>query len=201
MVLGRLVRGLHAEHHSIIRSTWLTKIFVTGDVLSFFVQGAGGGIWATATNSSDPTTAIKSGQNIILGGLFLQILMFGLFVVVAFIFHARLKRSPTARVYTYGIIWEPTMFMLEGVSALILFRNIFRVLEYIQGRDGYLLSREWSTYICDASPMAMGMIIFWWWYPSSICWQDKMLERVNSVEEQPNQNFSIALAAPGGERS
>lgn len=41
MVLGRLMRYLHAEHHSLIRVTWVTKIFVGGDVLSFLMQAAG----------------------------------------------------------------------------------------------------------------------------------------------------------------
>lgn len=41
MILGRLIRVLDAEHFSIIRTRWLTKIFVLGDVLSFAVQGIG----------------------------------------------------------------------------------------------------------------------------------------------------------------
>lgn len=41
MILGRLIRNLEAERLSIIRTTWLTKIFVLGDVLSFLVQAGG----------------------------------------------------------------------------------------------------------------------------------------------------------------
>jgi hypothetical protein len=41
MVLGRIIRLTDGEAHSIIRVNWLTKIFVTGDVLSFLVQSAG----------------------------------------------------------------------------------------------------------------------------------------------------------------
>ena len=41
MVLGRLIRLLDAHHHSLVRTKWLTKLFVTGDVLSFLTQGAG----------------------------------------------------------------------------------------------------------------------------------------------------------------
>ncbi len=37
MILGRIVRLVDGERCSIIRSTWVTKIFVTGDVLSFFM--------------------------------------------------------------------------------------------------------------------------------------------------------------------
>jgi hypothetical protein len=41
MILGRMIRLLDAEAHSLIRTTRLTKIFVAGDVLSFLVQSGG----------------------------------------------------------------------------------------------------------------------------------------------------------------
>lgn len=41
MVLGRLIRLLDAHEYAIVRTTWLTKIFVVGDVLSFMTQSAG----------------------------------------------------------------------------------------------------------------------------------------------------------------
>lgn len=41
MILGRIIRLTDGERHSMIRSNWLTKIFVLGDVLSFFVQSGG----------------------------------------------------------------------------------------------------------------------------------------------------------------
>lgn len=41
MILGRIIRLTDGERHSMIKSTWLTKIFVLGDVLSFFVQSGG----------------------------------------------------------------------------------------------------------------------------------------------------------------
>lgn len=41
MLLGRIILALQAESHSLLKKKWLTKIFVTGDVLSFLLQGAG----------------------------------------------------------------------------------------------------------------------------------------------------------------
>lgn len=41
MVLGRIILLVDGEELSLIRKKWLTKIFVTGDVLSFVMQGAG----------------------------------------------------------------------------------------------------------------------------------------------------------------
>jgi len=41
MILGRLIRMLDAEQYALIRTKWMTKVFVTGDVISFLAQGAG----------------------------------------------------------------------------------------------------------------------------------------------------------------
>lgn len=41
MILGRLIRLLEADSYSLIRTTWLTKFFLVGDVLSFMSQSAG----------------------------------------------------------------------------------------------------------------------------------------------------------------
>lgn len=41
MLLGHIILLLQAESHALLGRKWLTKIFVTGDVLSFLLQGAG----------------------------------------------------------------------------------------------------------------------------------------------------------------
>ena len=41
MILGRLIVLLEADSYSVIRPRWLTKVFVLGDLLSFFAQGGG----------------------------------------------------------------------------------------------------------------------------------------------------------------
>lgn len=41
MMLGRIAIVSESEHKLIIRRSWLTKIFVLGDILAFFVQVVG----------------------------------------------------------------------------------------------------------------------------------------------------------------
>jgi hypothetical protein len=41
MELGRIVLMVDGERSLFIRRTWLTKLFVTGDVLSFLMQSSG----------------------------------------------------------------------------------------------------------------------------------------------------------------
>ena len=41
MKLGRIVKAVNGEGCCVIKLRWLTKLFVAGDVMSFFVQGGG----------------------------------------------------------------------------------------------------------------------------------------------------------------
>lgn len=53
VVLGRLIRKLHAERFSLIRINWLTKFFVAGDVLSFLMQSSGEFTWLSWRSKTD----------------------------------------------------------------------------------------------------------------------------------------------------
>lgn len=41
MILGRIILLLDAEPYALIRRSWLTKVFVAGDVVSFLIQACG----------------------------------------------------------------------------------------------------------------------------------------------------------------
>lgn len=45
MILGRIIILVDGQEHSFIRPQWLTKIFVIGDVVCFFLL-AGGGVYS-----------------------------------------------------------------------------------------------------------------------------------------------------------
>lgn len=106
----------------------------------------------------------KLGEKVTIVGLFIQICIFGFFVVTSVIFHARLRNQPT-QVATHGHIpWTRYLVVLYATSGIILVRSIFRAIEYIQGNDGYLISHEVFLYIFDALFMAVVMAIFLIWY-------------------------------------
>ena len=41
MELGRIIHLVKGQKHALIRVSWMTKIFVTGDILSFLMQASG----------------------------------------------------------------------------------------------------------------------------------------------------------------
>ena len=60
------------------------------------------------------------------------------------------------------------MYMLYGVSALIIVRSIFRIVEYVMGTDGYPLTHEWTLYVFDTVPMLVVSALFYFRYPDNI---------------------------------
>ncbi|KAG0633244.1 RTA1 like protein-domain-containing protein [Tuber brumale] len=153
MILGRLIASIEAEHHSLIRKTWLTKIFVAGDLLSFLMQSTGGALMAKGADS------VKMGEHIVLGGLFVQILFFGLFMIATVVFHLHLRKNPT-QASQVSTAWRTLLMALYIASLSILVRSLFRVVEYLQGREGYLMSNEVWLYIFDAVLMLSVTVLF-----------------------------------------
>jgi len=114
-------------------------------------------------------SAMRTGSNVVVGGLCSQILFFGFFLVVAVVFYTRIRRSPTVRSSPgSGIPWRKHLHALYAASALIMIRSIFRVVEYIQGNDGYLMRHEAYSYVFDSVLMLGVMILFNIIHPSEV---------------------------------
>ncbi|MCJ1281756.1 hypothetical protein MMC26_001079 [Xylographa opegraphella] len=163
MQLGRIILATDGEKYSLIKRTWLTKIFVMGDVLSFGVQAAGGGIMAGGTEAS-----FNSGQTVVVVGLILQIVFFSLFTVVAFVFNHRLRRAFSKTATEAGGTHQKHLNALYLSSLLIMVRSIFRVVEYALGNDGYLMQHEWFLYVFDAVLMVGVMVVFLVVHPGQV---------------------------------
>ena len=126
--------------------------------------------------TSKSANSLKIGSWVIVGGLCVQLLSFGAFFITSLIFHYRIAQSPTAESQalknTWAAIiprdWRGLLFACYTVSVLILVRSAYRVAEYVQGNDGYLISHEVFLYVFDAALMFVVMVIMNWLHPSTI---------------------------------
>ncbi|RAQ99142.1 RTA1 like protein [Stemphylium lycopersici] len=178
MILGRIILLTDGEKFSIIRRTWLTKIFVGGDVLSFFTQSGGGGIMSGA--DEDNPNNMKIGEKVIIVGLCIQVIFFGFFLVTAFIFQKRGREH--LRVLDGTVPWRKHLYVLYGTSVLILVRSVFRVAEYAQGNDGFLLRHEAFLYVFDAVLMFIVMLWLNIVHPGEIAKALKDKEKAGSLD-------------------
>ena len=172
----------------------------------------GGGIQATGT-----LDALHTGEKIIIGGLFVQLFFFGFFIVVSGVFHYRLSRdlplkkrysplsifksrqshqivqpwSTVSRASLQDLPWKRHLFNLYFASALIMIRSIFRVVEYLGGNAGYLLSHEVYLYVFDALLMFFVMVSFNWAHPSQVTdAYQKRLRNASPMELQHSRDVS-----------
>ena len=155
MIMGYVILATDGESHSLIRKKFLTKIFVIGDIISFMVQSAGAGLLSKGEEDSK-----KAGNWIVIGGLAIQIIFFGFFMVVTLNFWSRMQARPTAQSQTTQVRWRLQLLVLFLASFLIMVRSIFRVVEYVQGNDGYLFRHEVYLYVFDSVPMLVSVVLF-----------------------------------------
>ncbi|OQE35244.1 hypothetical protein PENCOP_c014G07359 [Penicillium coprophilum] len=163
MELGRIIVMVKGEQFALIRVGWMTRIFVAGDVLSFLMQASGAGIMVTGSSNSTST-----GQNVIIGGLIVQIVFFGFFLITAVIFQQRMGSHHTGQAVADQYPWRKHMWALHSSSMFILIRSIVRVVEYVQGTEGYLMSNEVFIYVFDGMLMFAVMVIFVIVHPSEV---------------------------------
>ena len=122
MLLARIVILVNGEPYVMIPVSWLTTVFVTGDVLSFLLQASGkhplsifqsmaqkltmsgGGMMAGNT-----AELMKLGKNIILIGLCVQLAVFGFFIFVATSFQLKMHGVPTMQSMDSTIPWHKHM--------------------------------------------------------------------------------------------
>ncbi|OQE18739.1 hypothetical protein PENSTE_c017G07645 [Penicillium steckii] len=159
MALGKVIRSTGGEKYSLIRVQWLTKTFVASDIVSFLVQGTGSGMMAMGGSMAG------TAKGITIAGLVIQLLMFSLFIFTSIAFERRMDR------FSYGESspsWKRHLYSLYAISALIMIRSVFRVIEYAMGQKGYLLSHEWTMYIFDSLLMLGVMVIWAFWHPGSL---------------------------------
>jgi len=98
------------------------------------------------------------GKTLVIAGLVLQILFFGLFVGTSILFHRRLALSPTSA--SLRAPWQKYLWALYAASLLIFIRSIFRIFEFAGGHDGTLMSSEVYIYVFDAVLMLGVMVVF-----------------------------------------
>lgn len=153
------------------------------------VRCLGGGVMTSGSASSS-----KIGQWIIVAGLCVQLLFFGTFLVTCMLFHGRIINEPTEKStrtmksgrFIWPRDWRGLLFACYTVSVLILIRSVYRLIEFAQGREGYLISHEVFLFVFDATMMFGSMVVMNAFHPSVVLCTENTLnagERKDSRSE------------------
>jgi hypothetical protein len=181
MSLGRLVRAIQAQPLLLIPERWITTLFVGGDILSFIVQGGGCGLMVMRN-----IDLVLMGEHIVVAGLVIQIVFLGLFGLTAGRLHRRLLQQRHSHVQlVVHDAYKLGLYILYSATALIMIRSIFRLVEFIQGREGFLLQTEWPTLVFDGAMMFATMVIYFIWHPCGYTMSSKRNQEMTSPEDPP----------------
>eukprot|EP00891_Asterochloris_glomerata_P000262 jgi/Astpho2/262/Aster-02155 len=145
---GRLVQlatGSTKKHRVV---SWF---FFSSDIFSLGIQGAGAGVSTSAQGVSQS----KSGKNLLLAGLALQLFFFIVFSVLTVFVHMRPK---------YGLFkvrqLVPVFVMLYVTIILLFTRNLYRVIEFGGGFYSRLAVQEGYFYVLDSLLMIIAVGVY-----------------------------------------
>lgn len=152
MLFGRLLLTLQCEKLMLVSGRFGTTFFVMGDLVSFILQAAGGGIMATANGR-------VTGSHLAVAGLAAQIAFFGFFILNEIQFTAKVHRVCP---FYWKISRKWLIFNLSLIisSLFIMVRSIVRLIEFIEGSNGFIISHEVFIYVFDATPMFLTTVTF-----------------------------------------
>jgi len=156
----------------------------------FLIQGGGGGILSGAKSQS----TVNLGNNVILSGLVLQIIIFCFFILVAAKFQRRGRRDDS---FPAHIPWQRYLGILYTISLFIAMRNVYRAIEYALGNSGYLIKHEWALYVFDATLMVLVLSSCIYWYSCSFGTSSNQDRLLSSSDIESSHGRRMELRAPG----
>lgn len=149
LTLKHIVIELGPEY-SRLKPKYYTWIFIGCDLLSLILQGAGGGIAATAKT----TTNTKAGGHIMLGGIVFQVFTLLIFSGLVFDFGGRLWSNRTKLTQQQLALGQSVRFRLFLGSLtvaflMIMIRSIYRIAELSQGWASEIMRNEAEFIVLD----------------------------------------------------
>ncbi|KAF7114723.1 hypothetical protein CNMCM5793_009674 [Aspergillus hiratsukae] len=160
---------------------FITPIFVGFDVVALLLQ-LGGAVLITSAdgNSSDAKDKFDLGRKIALVGVVIQMIAFGLFSIAAFRFNFTSKRFAKSAGEQIEMLdssgarskgprksanWNALLRVVNFSTLMILIRSVYRLVEFTEGKYGYINTHEWCLYVFDALPIFPCAALFVYWHP------------------------------------
>ncbi|KAF9260772.1 RTA1-domain-containing protein [Marasmius fiardii PR-910] len=164
VVFGRMV-GLLGQEFSRLRPRLYTYIFLSCDIVSLIVQGAAGGLSATAYPG---TAEYKLGTNLMIAGIALQVAMMTIFVILVGEYIVRyVNNRPLQHARAFGFpstqrfpldTRRQILLSVMGITTLLLFvRGVYRLIELSGGWDSTVAQTEWLFNVFDAACVTIAL--------------------------------------------
>jgi len=176
IILGRLMEYV-GRRHSLFKPHLVSWVFIVSDAISFLIQVAGAAVLlarpnikagATAAEIDNATKLLNAGDNVLLGGLAVNLASFVIFMMQIIWFDLRTRKEP----HNFGQ-WRRLLWVVYISTGFVLIRQIYRVIEFSQGWFGYLPNHEVYFYCFDSLPILLATAMYVWWWPTKYIPGDK----------------------------
>jgi hypothetical protein len=167
--LGRIVL-ICGPSLSRLPPAWYTPIFLTCDVISLSLQGAGGALTSTAADSAGR----QRGIDIMLGGLGFQVATIATFGVLflEFLWRVHSVHNLDSNVQNASLVqskkWTYFLWSLGSATMLILIRSIYRVAEMAGGYDGRLMKDENTFLVFEGVLIVLAVLLLLLFHPGAV---------------------------------
>lgn len=156
ITLGRAIRDIRLVNPSIsdfMKPKLIMWLYFLCEIASLALQGAGAGISVSKTNGGGASSKTAGKVLLIMGLAFLVIIIFT-FMLNAIYVHRRPE---------YGIMQSRSMsrlfLVLYITTALLMVRNVFRLIEFADGFYGSISTKEVYFYCLDSLMVVLILFI------------------------------------------
>ncbi|ORY33699.1 RTA1 like protein-domain-containing protein [Naematelia encephala] len=176
ILLGRLVAHLEGDRYlRPFKPRLVSWIFIISDVITFFIQAAGGGL-----SISDNVKTAQAGGNIFLAGIAAQMASFILFSSLWAVFAFRIHRGDRA---LWDLRWwRPLHYAMGFTCICFVIRSVYRTVELSQGYIGFLATHERYFLGLDTLPLWLGINTYVFFWPGAYLTPEHKVQKVETTE-------------------
>ncbi|KAL3486796.1 RTA1-domain-containing protein [Aspergillus germanicus] len=160
-------------------------IFITCDLISLTLQGAGGGLAA----SSNTDSGTKAGGNVMLAGIVWQVVTLSIFAAVSGLFFIRVRGAPTHRLSVEAQkVWEGKRSWVFFWGVMVAFvttyaRCVYRIAEMGGGWRNHIMQDETGFIVLESVMCAIAVVALTTTHPGHFFPQMRFGKSVNVMED------------------
>ncbi|KAK3830844.1 MAG: RTA1 like protein-domain-containing protein [Linnemannia elongata] len=181
------------SRYSFIPPRIVGRTFVWSDAITFFIQMSAGGLQASGAKSN--SSLVNVGDKMFLVGVSAQGISYCLFTTLLTV---AVRRLINERRRTGVAIQKQSWFGLDRDTAVvvgsfyasslfIIIRSIYRVVEFTQGYQGELISKEIYLFVLDAVPLVLAIGVW------AVNWPTVLLDRITAQVRQETQAYVMEV--------
>jgi hypothetical protein len=178
------------ERWSRLRAAWYTYIFITGDIFSLVLQGAGGGIAATADSGSSMQDV---GTDLMIAGVIFQVVILGVFAActVDYVIRSNRHRGDLSAESTELLNdkkFRAFCFAIPIAYMGIFIRCIYRIPELTGGWGSDLMRNEAEFIVLEGVMIVIAVLVLTVCHPG-FCFP-AMSNTIGKKSNRPNKSMS-----------